>query len=171
MDKTQLIDAIQHSAEQLAAGWMAKLAASALVAALTTHMRLLGAFALLVIIDLITKWAELTRQYLADKGKTDVTLWQILCFFNGARKAGYIKSDVMKHRFLGKMCVYIVFTLGAGALDLILKTLESPQFAVALTVGYLAVTEFLSILENLQGAGVEEAKGLHDIVEKKNHLK
>ena len=51
------------------------------------------------------------------------------------------------------------------------KMLDKPEFGVVLTVGYLAVTEFLSILENLQAAGVKEASQLHDLIEKKSQTK
>jgi len=42
-----------------------------------------------------------------------------------------------------------------------------PSMAVSLVVGYLSVNELLSIVENLQDAGVEEAKRLKEIIDRK----
>ena len=172
MDRTQLVASIYHAVGQVTTEWGGKLAASCVMGlAISTHVQLLALFMALVIIDLLTKWAELAKMYLTDSGATDTSIWEVICAFNRARKAGYIKSDIMKHRFLGKICVYMIFTFGAAILDSLFKTLDKPEFAVVLTVGYLAVTEFLSILENLQGAGVEEAEKLSDLIERKGNLK
>ena len=45
--------------------------------------------------------------------------------------------------------------------------MDKPTWAVLLLVGYLSITELISIVENLQDAGVEEAEKLHEILEKK----
>ena len=37
-------------------------------------------------------------------------------------------------------------------------------------IGYLAITEFLSILENMQSSGVEEAGGLTELARKKGGI-
>jgi len=135
--------------------------------ALGAHVYLLLLFAVLVTLDLITKWLEIAKTYLKDRNDADVSLCHALFSIGAAHRAGYIKSDVMKHRFLGKICIYLLFTFAAAMVDISFDLLGTPRFALVLTVGYLMVTEFLSILENLQEAGVETAKGLHDLVDKR----
>jgi len=48
--------------------------------------------------------------------------------------------------------------------------MDKPTWAVLLLVGYLSITELISIVENLQDAGVEEAAKLHDLLEKKRDV-
>lgn len=172
MNFEQLFSAIGHAWNNLLSLWGIKLVMSAVVGALLSyHGRLLTIFVALVVIDLLTKWFQLSRQYLVDNEEEDLSAWAVLMAMRKARRAGYIKSDAMKHRFLGKIAVYMVFTFCAALLDGTFKTMGNPQFAVILTVGYLAVTEFLSILENLQAAGIKEAEKLHELLEKKGATK
>lgn len=172
MNFTQLFEAAAHALDNLMTLWGMKLIMSAVVGALLSyHGRLLTIFVALVVIDLFTKWFQLSRQYLVDNEAEDLGAWAVLTSMRQAHKAGYIKSDAMKHRFLGKIAVYMIFTFCAALLDGAFKTMGNPQFAVILTVGYLAVTEFLSILENLQAAGIKEAAKLHELLEKKGATK
>lgn len=172
MNFSQLFKAVAHALDNLMTAWGIKLVMSAVVGALLSyHGRLLTIFVALVVIDLLTKWFQLSRQYLVDNEEEDLSAWAVLMAMRRARRAGYIKSDAMKHRFLGKIAVYMVFTFCAALLDGTFKTMGNPQFAVILTVGYLAVTEFLSILENLQAAGIKEAEKLHELLEKKGATK
>ena len=55
----------------------------------------------------------------------------------------------------------------AASADLIMVELSKPAWAVSTIIGYLTATELLSIVENLNAAGVEAVKGLIDIVKKK----
>ena len=160
-----MVGTIGHLGEN----WAVKLAGAAFVGvACSMHAQLLLAFVGLVVIDLITKWLALSRQYLTKKKrKKTTTLWQCFCNILSARKAGYIKSEAMKHRFLGKILVYLFVVFAGGLADYIMTVMEKPTWAVLLLVGYLSITEMISIVENLQDAGVEEAEKLHEILEKK----
>lgn len=172
MDKTQLLESIYNSAGHIADAWAFKLIASFLVGLIfNLHVQLLLLFVLMVVVDLLTKWFALTKTYLTDSGTADPDTWIVFTSMGKAHRAGYIKSDVMKHRFLGKIVIYMTVTFVAAVLDMFFKMLDKPEFGVVLTVGYLAVTEFLSILENLQAAGVKEASQLHDLIEKKSQTK
>lgn len=171
MDKEHLLDAVAHTWGQLSTLWGGKLVAGSILGiALSAHAYLLLLFVALVVLDLLTKWLEIARTYLKERQDADTSLYHALFSVGAAHRAGYIRSDVMKHRFLGKICVYLLFTFAAAVVDISLGILSAPRFALVLTVGYLMVTEFLSILENLQAAGVEMAQGLHDLVERKNRL-
>ena len=169
MNLAELYESILGTIGHLGENWVVKLAGAAFVgSACSMHGQLLLSFVGLVIIDLLTKWLALSRQHLMKrKRKTTPTLWQ--CFYNipKARKAGYIKSEAMKHRFLGKILVYLFVVFAGGLADYIMTVMDKPTWAVLLLVGYLSVTELISIMENLQDAGVEEAEKLHEILEKK----
>ena len=65
MDRTQLVASIYHAVGQVTTEWGCKLATSCVMGlAISTHVQLLALFMALVIIDLLTKWAELTKLYL-----------------------------------------------------------------------------------------------------------
>ncbi len=169
MDFTELFSSAKGTAANLGNNGAVKFVGASIVgAACSMHGQLLLAFVGLIIIDLVTKWIALSKEYLTKrKRKKNVTLWQCVVNIPAARSAGYIKSEAMKHRFLGKIIVYLLVVFAGALADNIMMTMGKPQWAVVLLVGYLSVTELISILENLQDAGVEEAGQLHDIIEKK----
>ncbi len=169
MDFSELFSSAKGTASTLCHNGTVKIVGASVVgAACSMHGQLLLAFVGLIVIDLVTKWIALSKEYLTKKKrKKNVTLWQCITSIPAARKAGYIKSEAMKHRFLGKIIVYLLVVFAGALADHIMMTMDKPTWAVLLLVGYLSVTELISILENLQDAGVEEAGQLHDILEKR----
>ena len=169
MDFSELFLHAKGTASSLGDNGTVKLVGATIVgAACSMHGQLLFAFVTLIIVDLITKWIALSREYLTKrKRKKTTTLWQCVCNIPAARAAGYIKSASMKHRFLGKIVVYLIVIFAGASIDNIMMTMDKPVWAVVLLAGYLSITELISILENLEDAGVEEAGKLHDIIEKK----
>ena len=169
MDFSELFHSAKGTAANLSQNGTIKFIGASIVgAACSMHGQLLLAFVALVIIDLVTKWIALSKEHLSKrKRKKPYTLWECIVNIPKARKAGYIKSEAMKHRFLGKIIVYLLVVFAGALADHIMQTMNKPTWAVLLLAGYLSVTELISILENLQDAGVEEAGQLHDIIEKK----
>ena len=169
MDFIELFNSAKGTAANLGNNGVVKFVGASIVGGVCSmHGQLLLAFVALVVIDLVTKWIALSKEYLTKKKrKKNVTLWQCVTSIPAARKAGYIKSEAMKHRFLGKIIVYLLVVFAGALADHIMQTMDKPTWAVLLLVGYLSVTELISILENLQDAGVEEAGQLHDIIEKR----
>lgn len=152
----------------LYAGWNYKVTAAAILAILLhRHAILFYAFSLLVFLDCLTKWIAIARNHLLQQGEDNPSLWQACCAIPAARAAGEIKSEVMKHRFLGKICVYLLCVMAAASADLIMVELTKPTWAVGTIIGYLTATELLSIVENLDAAGVEAAQGLVTIIKKR----
>ena len=172
MDFTELSQNISGTFSHLGENWFVKLIGASFVgAACSMHGQLLLAFVGLVLVDLVTKWLALSRQYLVKRRrKKEPTLWECFVNIRKARRAGYIKSEPMKHRFLGKVLVYFFVVFAGGLADYIMVVMDKPTWAVLLLVGYLSITELISIVENLQDAGVEEAEKLHDILEKKRDV-
>lgn len=148
-------------------GWSYKATVTAIMVLLFhKHAILFYAFSALVFLDCLTKWIAISHNYLVRQGETP-TLIQSLAGIRAARSAGEIKSEVMKHRFLGKIFVYMLCVMAAASADLIMVELAKPTWAVGTVIGYLTATELLSIVENLDAAGVEAAHGLTAIIKKR----
>ena len=77
-----------------------------------------------------------------------------------AHRAGMISSRQMKRQFAGKMVLYILLTVGGGAADRLLASVGRPGLFMEMCVSYLAASEMLSIVENLNDAGVGVLSGL-----------
>jgi hypothetical protein len=172
MDIKELIESARISYQHISDAWLIKLIASFLFAVICNiHIQLILAFTALVFVDLFTKWISLSKNYLMDYGITDVTIFDCIANLGKARSAGYIKSDIMKHRFVGKIIVYAILTFGSAIVDMTFKAIDKPEFLVAVVVGYLSISEMLSIVENLKDSGVDEAAKLQDIIEQKEKMK
>ena len=144
-----------------------KAVGSAVMAALLhQHAILFYAFVFLVFMDCFTRWMSISYERLVRKGE-DAHVPAVIIGIKAARADGLISSDVMKHRFIGKILVYIICAVAAGATDLCMKELTKPAWAVETVISYLVLTELLSIIENLNDAGIEVMKGLLDVVKRK----
>lgn len=168
MNYKLFFDSALTAGKTLCTGWSYKAAVTAImVLLLHKHAILLYAFSVLVFLDCLTKWIAIARNHLLQQGEDNPSLWQACCAIPAARAAGEIKSEVMKHRFLGKICVYLLCVMAAASADLIMVELAQPTWAVGTIIGYLTATELLSIVENLDAAGVEAAQGLVTIIKKR----
>ena len=157
--------------QRLQKDWAVKLAISCIVSITAQeHAQIFIAFAWLVVVDLVTKWLSLSRQCIIDHGTESPTLWQAFCGIRIARRLGYIRSEEMRKRFAHKILTYIGVVTSSLVLDFMLAHAHLPAFAGNLSIGYLATTEFISILENMQNSGIEEAKGLVALVKKRGAL-
>ena len=167
MNYKLFFESVFAAGKTLYTGWSYKAMVAAVLALLLhKHAVLFYAFSILVFLDCLTKWVAIAHDYLVKQGKTP-TLLQSLIGIKAARSAGEIKSEVMKHRFLGKICVYLLCVMAAASADLIMVELEKPTWAVGTIIGYLTATELLSIIENLNAAGVEAVQGLIDVIKRK----
>lgn len=152
----------------LYSGWSYKTAIAAImVVLLHKHAILFYAFSALVVLDCLTKWLAIAHDYLVKQGKTAPTILQSLIAIKAARSAALISSEVMKHRFLGKICIYLLCVMAAASADLIMVELSKPAWAVSTIIGYLTATELLSICENLSDAGIEAVGELAAIIKRK----
>lgn len=167
MNYKLFFESILSAGKTLYAGWSYKATAAAILAILLhKHAVLFYAFSLLVFVDCFTKWVAIAYQYLQKQGEAPTFLKSVVGI-KRAREAGEIKSEVMKHRFLGKITVYLICVMAAASADLIMVQLAKPTWAVGTIIGYLTATELLSIVENLNAAGVEAVQGLVDIIKRK----
>lgn len=142
------------------------IAAAILAILLHKHAVLFIAFSALVFIDCFTRWMSLSYKRLQGMGQTP-SVMQIIGGIEAARAEGLISSEVIKHRFVGKLIVYILCVLAAVLVDVCMIALHQPPWAVPLVAGYLVVTELLSICENLNDAGIEAVQGLVNVIKKR----
>ena len=157
--------------QKLQDAWIFKICVScALTAAIQDHAQIFAAFCALVCADLATKFLSLSRKHLVDGGNPAPTLWGTVYNIRAASRAGYIKSNLMRTRFVPKILTYFGVVAAAVLLDFILVKTHAPAFAATLVIGYLSLTEFISILENMQASGVEEASALLELARKKSGI-
>ncbi len=168
MNLQELILSVVSALQTMKDAWLVKLVASFFVAVLaSTPSKLLGLFVILVFFDLFTRWLALSKKHLEDKGVEQISLLSCLVNMKKAREAGYIQSAPMKHRFAGKFIWYSLMCLVAATLDIQLGTLNQPQYFVKLFIAYMGASEAMSILENCQEAGVDQASGLLELIRQK----
>lgn len=134
--------------------------------ATSSHGTALGAFVVLILIDLVTKWIALSYRCLIDKGvgQEQAGLWQ--CFKNMtiAFRLKYITSEMMKTKFTGKIILYMTLVLTAIHVD---DMAGGDGVFLKATWYYLAATEAISIVENLRDAGVESLEPLLTFIRSK----
>ena len=157
--------------DRLVDGWAEKLGVSLVVTiAYEDHAQIFAAFFILVCADLVTKWLSLSRQHLIDTGVEEPSLWHSFWNMRAAGRAGYIKSDIMRKRFVPKILTYFGVVSAAVVLDIILVKTHAPAFAATLVIGYLSLTEFISILENMQSSGIDEAGALVEMARRRGGI-
>lgn len=171
MDIAEILSDIDRIMDSLHAGGLSKAIITVFIAILTsTHTQLFLAFVMLVVLDLVTKWLHLSRQHLIDTGEDSPPFYHVLFGIGSARRDGYIRSAPMKGHFISKISVYLLLTTCAAMADGVMRKLGLAPFWAVLIVGYLSACEMLSIVENLKSAGVEEARKLKEIIEKKKGM-
>lgn len=165
MDFNTLYEYAKQGVRTLGVGWFEKAAAASIGAMLQLHAQLMGAFIILIILDLATKWLALAKP-LTEGG----TLAEEIRMIPEAHRQGLISSDVMKTRFVSKIMMYMLIAFASGVVDFMFKDMHMPAFFMTVCIGYLAATELLSVIENLNDAGVSALADLADVVKRKRKL-
>lgn len=112
-------------------------------------------FAWLVFLDCFTRWIAISYGFLLEQGEEKPSLWTSIKGVPAARRAGRIKSSIMREQGIAKLIVYMICLFGAALCDLISFEMHGPTDLTNLVVSYMTITELLSIVENLSDAGVE----------------
>lgn len=128
-----------------------------------------SAFIVLIIIDLATKWLSLSYKCLLDNGtcQNDAGLYECIIKMPLAMSKGYIRSGEMKHRFAGKVILYMTVTMMAIQVDRMIGTVNQSVLFLNMVWFYLGATEAISILENLRDAGVASVDPLLTFIRNK----
>lgn len=113
----------------------------------------------LIIVDTLTKWAAITRKFLLDNGTDEkkINLIAIIAAFPLAWQKDYLESSELRQHWGNKLLTYMVLAVTAALLQ---KFVESFNFGGSIgqnvTSGIymcIALTEAMSILENLEAMG------------------
>ena len=155
------MDNVLNTLRNLSHDVLIKLLASSLLVALFYHAVLFGLFGCVVFLDLFTRWLALSHQHLVTH-KQEATLVDCLYGIPSAHKAGLISSYVMRKTFFSKMITYLLLIIDASIVDNMIKGAGGGVMAVSLVITYLSMTELLSIVENLDEAGVS---AMHDLID------
>lgn len=155
------MDNVLNTLQNLSHNMALKLLASSIMVALFYHAVLFGLFGCVVSLDLFTRWLALSHQNLVSR-KKEATLVDCLYSIPQAHKAGLISSYVMRKAFFSKMVTYLLLIIGASIVDYMIKDSGGGVMAVSLVITYLSMTELLSIVENLDEAGVS---AMHDLID------
>lgn len=145
-------------------GWPLKLLGGVVLISLSKHLTLFTAFTLVVALDLFAKFIALSYQMLKAEGVETPSLVDSIKAIPAAHKARIINSHEMKTQFAGKIIVYILLVMAGGLADILIG--GHVNFA-QMVVAYLASTEVLSIIENLDDAGVSAVHGLATLIRRK----
>lgn len=144
-------------------GWPFKLAGGAVLLVLARHAMLFTAFTALVAIDLFAKFIALSYEMLKAQGKENPSLVESIKAIPEAHRERIINSHEMKTQFLGKILMYIFSVIAASFADYMIGHVNFGQIVIA----YLASTEFLSVIENLDDAGVSAVHDLAGLIKRK----
>lgn len=113
----------------------------------------------LIVVDTLTKWAAITRQFLLDNG-TDpkrVNILAIISAFPLAWQKNYLESAEMRLHWGNKLFAYMILAITAALLQKFINGFSfsgaTGQNVVSGIYMCIALTEAMSILENLEAMG------------------
>lgn len=169
---SELINSFCTTIKTMAEAWPAKMAGMLIGFVLSEmfqlHLLLFILFGALEFVDCLTKWLALAHEMLVDKdAAAKPTLWDCIRGIPAAHRRGYIKSEIMRKQFFDKMLTYLILILAAGIGDYTMRLTHRPDIFLSLVVAYISATEFISVLENLNEAGVSMAAAMLNFVKAK----
>ena len=144
-------------------GWPYKTALGIVFLALERHLELFTAFACIVCVDLFAKFIALSYGYLAQSMDEKPSLIDSFHGIPAAHRAGVINSYAMRTQFVEKISVYMLLVVAGALVDFMLGRSEFANLVIA----YLASSELLSIVENLDEAGVSAVHDLAALVKRR----
>ena len=118
---------------------------------------------LLVVVDTITKWAAISKDTLDKEGCIDgSSIWY---GFYLAWHTGALSSREMRRKFATKVFAYLVVIVASHLVSVILPSImiaggDVAKMPGSLVYSFLAVTELMSIIENLIAMGMDVLKPL-----------
>lgn len=166
MEINILIEYTQKAVSRLIDGWPFKIAVGGVITLVQFHLELITLFSVLIVIDLLTKWLALAYEFIKTESNAP-TVIDTIHAMPAAHRAGVISSRQMKNQFLLKMGVYVLVTIVSGIADIMISAVHHPAVLMELCISYLAASELLSIIENLNDAGISCLAGLVNIVKRK----
>ena len=164
---TDIVKGAGQTVSSITTGWIEKLIISGTLIAIEKHCVIFVFFAVVVFIDLMAKWIALARKDLDNHQAADKSLWACVKDIQAAHRNGLINSYAMKTQFLGKVIVYMIITVPAICIDTAIRISGGHTEFGIMVIAYLCLTELLSIVENLNDAGVSALSGLISMIKGK----
>lgn len=144
-------------------GWPYKTMLGIVFLALGRHLELFTEFACIVCVDLFAKFIALSYGYLTESMAEKPSLIDSVKGIPAAHRAGVINSYAMRTQFIEKISVYMLLVVAGALVDFMLGRSEFANLVIA----YLASSELLSIVENLDDAGVSAVHDLAGLIKRK----
>lgn len=164
---SEILDSAWSATCALANDCIVKIIASGIFLLLARHFAIFTLFAIVVFIDLFAKFIALSHKMKIEDGDTDASLMAAIHGIPEAHRRGIINSWEMKMQFCGKMFLYSLLVIATGAADTMVHLMQGKSEFCMLTISYLAATELLSIVENLDEAGVSAVHELVVVIKRK----
>lgn len=166
MELSHFFEVLERSAARLGEYWQAKVVVAGILAVIQFHLELLALFTLLIIIDLVTKWIELAYNVIKKEDyKPDIV--ESIKAIPKAHRMGIISSRKMKTQFCGKIIVYTLVVFAGNIMDTMTTHAHGYGLVMPLCISYLAASELLSIIENLDDAGVSAVHDLAALIKRR----
>lgn len=162
-----IVNGAEKTVSSITTGWIEKLLISGTLIAVEKHCVVFVLFSIVVFIDLMAKWIALAHKDLDNHQVSDKSLWACIKDIPAAHRNGLINSYTMKTQFLGKVIVYMIITLPAICIDTAIRISGGHTEFGIMVIAYLCITELLSIVENLNDAGVSALSGLISMIKGK----
>ena len=169
MELNQFMEAVSKAACRLGDYWEAKVVAGGILAAAQFHLQLMSLFVALIIIDLVTKWIELAYNTIKTDAYTPDIIESIKAIPQ-AHRMGIISSRKMKTQFCGKIIVYALVVMAGSIMDTMTTQAHGYGLVMPLCISYLAASELLSIIENLDDAGVSAVHDLAALIKRRRGM-
>lgn len=164
---TDILESAWRGISAMTNDWVLKIVASGVFLLLARHIAIFTLFSFVVIMDLFSKFISLAHKMEADEGREDLSIVAAIRGIPEAHRRGIINSYAMKTQFLTKIVIYMLTVVGAGSVDVLIILCGGRSEFVLLSISYLAATELLSIVENLDDAGVSAVHGLVTLIKRK----
>lgn len=155
------MDNVINTLKNLSHDVVIKLLTSSILVAVCYHTALCFAFGLVVFLDLFTRWIAISHKRLIAM-REDGGLINSFLGISAAHRAGLISSYVMRQTFFSKMFTYLLLIFVASLVDYMVCRPGGNATASSIVITYLAMTELLSVVENLDEAGVS---AVHDLIQ------
>lgn len=162
----QIYNAADRAICGISDGWPYKIIMGILFIALSKHVMLFTAFVAVVAIDLFAKFIALSYHWLVENHVENPSLLDSIRGIPAAHRARIINSHEMKTQFAGKILAYMILVTAGGLVDFLVGHASFAQVVIA----YLASTELLSIIENLDDAGVSAVHDLAALVKRRRSI-
>lgn len=163
MNLEQIVKILNENLDRLWAAWPCKLLLGGAFVVLEKHVTVFISFALIVCIDLFAKLMALSYKRLEKDMSGRPTAMDAIKGIPAAHRDGVINSYAMRTRFAEKIGVYLLLVAAGALVDF---SVGRSEFA-NLIIAYLASSELLSVVENLDEAGVSAVHDLAALVKRK----